>query len=90
MVVSDNPQSKNEEQISMHLMTSGQLSIDVSKAHFEETSNLKYDNLVTDVKEREKFQFSFKKQISNSLGLNLEDVNILGIERGSVDVIYQV
>jgi hypothetical protein len=39
----------------MHLMTSGQLSIDVSKAHFEETSNLKYDNLVTDVKEREKF-----------------------------------
>lgn len=39
----------------MHLMTSGQLNLEVSKAHFEETGKLKYDNLVTDVKERERF-----------------------------------
>lgn len=90
MVITDNPQNKNEEQISMHLMSSGQLNLEVSKAHFEETNKLKYETIVTDFKEREKFQFGFKSQVANTLNLNLADVNILGIQRGSINVIYQV
>ncbi len=52
MVISDDPQSKKVQQISTHLMTSGQLNIGVSRAHFEETNKLKYDNLLSDEKER--------------------------------------
>lgn len=36
----------------MHLMTSGQLSIKVSEARFEETSLLTYDKLVKNSKEK--------------------------------------
>jgi hypothetical protein len=36
----------------MHLMSSGQLNLEVSKAHFEETNQLKYDSIVTDFNER--------------------------------------
>lgn len=63
----------------MHLMTSGQLGINVSNAHFEETSTLKYDILVSNANEREIFELNFKKQIANSLGIKIADVNILGI-----------
>ncbi len=90
MVITDDPKNKNQEQISMHLMTTGQLNTEVSNAHFEETSNLKYDTIVSDFKEREKFQLKFKSQIAKSLGINQADVNILGIQRGTITIIYQI
>jgi hypothetical protein len=39
----------------MHLMTTGQLNTEVTNVHFQETSNLKYDKVVTDIRERENF-----------------------------------
>jgi len=74
----------------MHLFCSADIGRKAWEASLPESSSLNYAKLISDEKEKDAFITTFQNQLSSQLNVNPKNIVILGLERGSIRVIFQI
>lgn len=76
--------------ISLHILMSGDLFAECQSAVLEETEELSFNILNQDENLKNKFFFDFKECVSEALKISYDRVRILGIEKGSIRVNFEI